>query len=124
MAGEIRLPDIGDFKDVPIVELHIKPGRRVAKEEVILTLESDKATLDVPAPAAGVIGEVKVKVGDKVSKGALLATYAEGGAAAAAAPAVDKAAATAGPPARARRPRPRRSRMWRSRRPGSLCRRS
>ncbi|MGD1036948.1 MAG: dihydrolipoyl dehydrogenase [Roseiarcus sp.] len=94
MAGEIRLPDIGDFKDVPIVELHIKPGRRVAKEEVILTLESDKATLDVPAPAAGVIGEVKVKVGDKVSKGALLALYAEGGAAAAA-PAVEKPAAPA-----------------------------
>jgi dihydrolipoamide dehydrogenase len=95
MAGEIRLPDIGDFKDVPIVEVQIKPGQRVAKEDVIVTLESDKATLDVPAPAAGVIGEVKVKVGDKVSKGALLALYAEGGAAAAPAPALDKAAAPA-----------------------------
>ena len=77
MAGEIRLPDIGDFKDVPIIEVHIKPGQTVAKEEVMLTLESDKATLEVPAPEAGVIGEVKVKVGDKVSKGALLAIYAE-----------------------------------------------
>ena len=76
MAGEIRLPDIGDFKDVPIIEVHIKPGQSVAKEEVILTLESDKATLEVPAPEAGVIGEIKVKVGDKVSQGALLATYA------------------------------------------------
>ena len=74
MAREIRLPDIGDFKDVPIVDIHIKPGQSVAKEEVILTLESDKATLDVPAPEAGVIGEIKVKVGDKVSEGALLAT--------------------------------------------------
>src|SRR5271167_632330 len=76
MASEIRLPDIGDFKDVPVIEIHIKPGQTVAKEEVLLTLESDKATLDVPAPAAGVIGEVKVKVGDKVSEGALLATWA------------------------------------------------
>ena len=73
MAREIRLPDIGDFKDVPIVDIHIKPGQSVAKEEVILTLESDKATLDVPAPEAGVIGQIKVKIGDKVSQGALLA---------------------------------------------------
>ena len=87
MAAEIRLPDIGDFKDVPIIELHIKPGQTVAKEDVIMTLESDKATLDVPAPEAGVIGEVKVKIGDKVSQGALLATYAKGGAAAAEMPA-------------------------------------
>ncbi|MGD0563353.1 MAG: dihydrolipoyl dehydrogenase [Roseiarcus sp.] len=95
MAGEIRLPDIGDFKDVPIIEVLIKPGQSVAKEEVILTLESDKATLEVPAPEAGVIGEVKVKVGDKVSQGALLALYAEGGAAAQAAPAVEKPATPA-----------------------------
>ncbi len=92
MAGEIRLPDIGDFKDVPIIEVLIKPGQSVAKEEVILTLESDKATLDVPAPEAGVIGEVKVKVGDKVSQGALLASFAEGGAAVAAAQAVERPA--------------------------------
>ena len=76
MASEIRLPDIGDFKDVPIIEIHVKPGQTVAKEEVLLTLESDKATLDVPAPEAGVIGEIKVKVGDKVSEGSLLATWA------------------------------------------------
>ena len=82
MAADIKLPDIGDFKDVPIIEVHIKPGQTVAKEDVILTLESDKATLEVPAPEAGVIAEVKVKVGDKVSQGSLLATYAEGGAAA------------------------------------------
>ena len=79
MAKEIRLPDIGDFKDVPVIEVQIAPGKSVRKEETILTLESDKATMDVPAPEDGVIGEVRVKVGDKVSEGALLATYAEGG---------------------------------------------
>src|SRR5271156_1899604 len=84
MANEIRLPDIGDFKDVPIIEVLIAPGQKVQKDAPILTLESDKATMDVPAPEDGVIGEVRVKVGDKVSEGALLATYAEGDAAAAA----------------------------------------
>jgi len=99
MATEIRLPDIGDFKDVPIIEIHIKPGQHVAKEEVILTLESDKATLDVPAPEAGTIGEIKVKVGDKVSQGSLLATYSGGGQAAAApAPAASAPAKSAPPP--------------------------
>src|SRR5450755_3203436 len=97
MAGEIRLPDIGDFKDVPIIEIHMKPGQTVAKEEVLLTLESDKATLDVPAPEAGVIGEIKVKVGDKVSEGSLLATFA--GAAAASAPAKTAAPQAAKGPA-------------------------
>ena len=108
MATEIRLPDIGDFKDVPIIEIHIKPGQSVAKEEVILTLESDKATLDVPAPEAGTIGEIKVKVGDKVSEGSLLATFASRGqgAAPAAAPASApaKAAPSAPPPAPAAAP--------------------
>jgi dihydrolipoamide dehydrogenase len=84
MANEIRLPDIGDFKDVPVIEIHVKPGQTVAKEDVLLTLESDKATVEVPAPAAGVIGEIKVKIGDKVSEGALLATYASEAAAPAA----------------------------------------
>jgi dihydrolipoamide dehydrogenase len=79
MAREIKLPDIGDFKDVPIIEIHVKPGQKVAAEEVLVTLESDKATMDVPSPAAGVIAEVKVKVGDKVSEGAVLATMEEGG---------------------------------------------
>ena len=101
MASEIRLPDIGDFKDVPIIEIHVKPGQSVAKEEVLLTLESDKATLDVPAPEAGVIGEIKVKIGDKVSEGSLLATWAAEGAAAAAPPAAKAPApsAAAAPPA-------------------------
>jgi dihydrolipoamide dehydrogenase len=76
MANEIRLPDIGDFKDVPIIEILIAPGQSVQKDAPILTLESDKATMDVPAPEDGVIAEVHVKVGEKVSQGALLATYA------------------------------------------------
>src|SRR5271155_226081 len=99
MASEIRLPDIGDFKDVPVIEIHIKPGQSVAKEEVLLTLESDKATLDVPAPEAGVIGEVKVKVGDKVSEGSLLATFAGEAAGAGAPPAAAKAPAAPSAPA-------------------------
>src|ERR1700689_1881987 len=101
MAREIRLPDIGDFKDVPIIEIHVKPGQTVAKEEVLLTLESDKATLDVPAPEAGVIGEIKVKIGDKVSEGPLLATWAGAGAAPPPSPAAKAPApsAAAAPPA-------------------------
>ena len=98
MAGEIRLPDIGDFKDVPIIEVHISAGQSVAKEATILTLESDKATLDVPAPRDGVIGEVLVKVGDKVSQGSLLATYADGDDAK---PAAAPSAAPVSPPAAA-----------------------
>ena len=76
MAQEIRLPDIGDFKDVPIIEIHVGPGDAVKKEQTLITLESDKATLDVPAPADGVIGELAVKVGDRVSQGSLIATWA------------------------------------------------
>ena len=79
---EIRIPDIGDFKDVPIIEVHVKPGDKVAVEDPLLTLESDKATLEVPCPQAGTIGEVKVKSGDKVSEGDLIVMLeAEGGAA-------------------------------------------
>ena len=79
--------------------MHVKPGQTVAKEEVMLTLESDKATLDVPAPEAGVIGEMKVKVGDKVSQGALLATVRRSGGAAAAAGSGRREARGAAPPA-------------------------
>jgi dihydrolipoamide dehydrogenase len=101
MAREIRLPDIGDFKDVPIIEILVTPGQAVAKEATILTLESDKATLEVPAPEDGVIGELRVKVGDKVSQGDLLATYAEGGAKAAPAAAATAATRPAAAPAAA-----------------------
>jgi dihydrolipoamide dehydrogenase len=105
MSREIRLPDIGDFKEVPIIEIHVKPGQRVAKEEVLLTLESDKATLDVPSPATGVIGAISVKVGDKVSQGVLIGTMDEEGASAAP-PAPAPAATTPAPDAAKPAPTP------------------
>jgi dihydrolipoyl dehydrogenase len=69
---EVRVPDIGDFKDVPIIAVLVKAGDRLEQEQPIVTLESDKATVDVPAPAAGTVSEVRVKVGDKVSEGSVL----------------------------------------------------
>ncbi|MBU0752925.1 MAG: dihydrolipoyl dehydrogenase [Gammaproteobacteria bacterium] len=69
---EIKVPDIGDFKDVPVIEIHVKPGDIVKVEDSLVTLESDKATLDVPSPAAGTVREVKVKIGDKVAEGTLV----------------------------------------------------
>jgi dihydrolipoamide dehydrogenase len=95
MTSEIKVPDIGDFKDVPVIEVHVKPGQAVKADETVITLESDKATLDVPAPSTGIVGEVKVKVGDKVSQGSVIMTLAgdSAGASAPAAPANAKAAA-------------------------------
>ena len=69
---EVKVPDIGDFKDVPIIEVLVKPGDSIKKEDSLVTLESDKATMEVPAPEAGVIKELRVKLGDKVSEGSLL----------------------------------------------------
>ncbi len=69
---EIKVPDIGDFTDVPIIDVMVKAGDRIGVEDALVTLESDKAIMDVPAPRAGVIKEVKVKVGDKVSEGTLI----------------------------------------------------
>ncbi|MFZ4536969.1 dihydrolipoyl dehydrogenase [Propionivibrio sp.] len=69
---EVKVPDIGDFKDVPIIELCAKVGDTVKVEDALLTLESDKATIDIPSPVGGVIKEYKVKVGDKVSEGMLV----------------------------------------------------
>lgn len=70
---EVRVPDIGDFKNVPVIELLVKPGDTIAAETGLITLESEKATLDVPSPVAGVVREMKVKVGDKLSQGSLVA---------------------------------------------------
>ncbi len=70
---EVKVPDIGDFKDVPVIELLVKVGDEVKVEDSLVTLESDKATLDVPSPVAGVITELKIKVGDKISEGTLVA---------------------------------------------------
>ena len=69
---EVKVPDIGDFKDIPIIEVFVKPGDKVGAEDSLVTLESDKATMDVPSPAAGVVKEVKVKLGDKVSEGSTI----------------------------------------------------
>ena len=69
---EIKVPDIGDYQDVPVIEVHIKPGDRVEKEQSLITLESDKATMDVPSSHAGIVKEVKVKVGDSISEGDLV----------------------------------------------------
>jgi dihydrolipoyl dehydrogenase len=76
---EVRVPDIGDFKDVEVIEVLVKPGDAVAKEQSLITLESDKATMEIPSPAAGVVQELKVKVGDKVSQGAAILTVDESG---------------------------------------------
>src|SRR6185503_11743882 len=79
---EIKVPDIGDFKDVPVIELLVKPGDVVQKEESLVTLESDKATMEVPSSHAGTVRELRVKVGDKVSQGTVIAVLeaAEAGA--------------------------------------------
>jgi dihydrolipoyl dehydrogenase len=69
---EIKVPDIGDFKDVAIIEVMVKAGDTVEQEQSLITLETDKATMEVPSPAAGVVKEIKVKVGDKVSEGSLI----------------------------------------------------
>ena len=74
MSGlvEVKVPDIGDFKDVGVIELLVKPGETVAKEQSLVTLESDKATMEIPSPEAGVVRELKLRVGDKVSKGSAI----------------------------------------------------
>jgi dihydrolipoamide dehydrogenase len=70
MAGtEVKVPDIGDFKEVEVIEVLVKPGDAIAKEQSLITLESDKATMEIPSPAAGKVTQLKVKVGDKVSQG-------------------------------------------------------
>jgi pyruvate dehydrogenase E2 component (dihydrolipoamide acetyltransferase) len=69
---EVKVPDIGDFQDVPVIEIAVKPGDTVKAEDSLITLESDKATMDVPSPAAGVVKEVKIKVGDRVAQGTLV----------------------------------------------------
>ena len=103
-AIEIKVPDIGDFKDVPVIEVLVRPGDVVNAEDPLVTLESDKATMDVPSPVAGTVTEVRLKVGDKVSEGTVVALVSAGVAAAAPAAApvpAATAAATTAPPAAA-----------------------
>jgi dihydrolipoamide dehydrogenase len=76
----MRIPDIGDFADVPVIEVHVAPGDVVAAEDPVLTLESDKATMDIPAPAAGTVEEVLVQVGSRVAAGDLVLRMTESGA--------------------------------------------
>ena len=78
MAKSISVPDIGDFKDVEIVEVLVKSGDKIKKNDPIVTLESDKSSVEVPSPFEGKISELKVKIGDRVSQGSILATL-EGG---------------------------------------------
>jgi dihydrolipoamide dehydrogenase len=69
-STEVKVPDIGDFKNIEVIEVLVKPGDTVAKEQSLITLESDKATMEIPSPGAGTVQSIKVKVGDKVSQGA------------------------------------------------------
>ena len=104
---EVKVPDIGDFKDVPVIEIMVKPGDSVKAEDSLVSLESDKATMDVPAPFAGKVKDIKVKLGDKVSEGSLILTLESG------APAVERRRRASQGRGVARRPRrPPRPRAW------------
>src|SRR5947207_5775848 len=72
MSVEVKVPDIGDFKEVEVIEVLVKPGDKVAKEQSLVTLESDKATMEIPSPGPGVVKEIKIKLGDKVSRGSVI----------------------------------------------------
>ena len=69
---DVKVPDIGDFKNIPVIEILVKPGDVVKPEDALVSLESDKATMDVPSPAAGKVAEIVVAIGDKVSQGTLI----------------------------------------------------
>ena len=101
---EVKVPDIGDFKEVDVIEVNVKPGDTIEKEQALMTLESDKASIEVPSDAAGVVKEVKVKAGDKVSEGTVILTLESAAAdssAAAAKPAAAAPAPAAAKPAQA-----------------------
>lgn len=102
---DVTVPDIGDFKDVPVIGVMVKVGDTVAKDDPLVELESDKATMEVPAPAAGTVKEIKIKEGDRVSEGSLILVLATAGGAPAAAPAQPVAPASAATSAD-RRPAP------------------
>ena len=95
---EVKVPDIGDFNDVPVIEVFVKAGDTVKAEDSLVTLESDKATMDVPSPSGGTVKEVKVKVGDKVSEGSVVLTLET----ADSAPLLAEAGTGAAPPRRLR----------------------
>ena len=95
-AIEVKVPDIGDFRDVPVIEVLVKPGDAVKPEDPLVTLESDKATMDVPAPSAGTVKSIAVKVGDKVSEGSVVLVLDAAGAGAAPSPQPSPAGGRAG----------------------------
>ena len=97
-AIEVKVPDIGEFKNIPVIEVLVKTGDTVKAEDPLVTLESDKATLDVPSPVAGVVREIKLRVGDKVSEGSLVLTLdASAAVAAPVAPEAESAAVAMAP---------------------------
>src|SRR5919201_331208 len=98
--NQVVVPDIGDFKDVEVIEVLVKPGDEITKEQSLITLESDKATMEIPSPQAGVVKEMKVKVGDKVSQGSPILALQSGGAAKVEAPKPAAAKQPAPEPAR------------------------
>ncbi|MBR7916965.1 dihydrolipoyl dehydrogenase [Burkholderia vietnamiensis] len=98
---EVKVPDIGDFSGVDVIEVNIKPGDVIEKEQTLLTLESDKASMEVPSDIAGTVKEIKVKAGDKVSQGTVIALVEASAAAPAKAPEAPKPAAAAPAPAAA-----------------------
>jgi dihydrolipoamide dehydrogenase len=98
---EVKVPDIGDFKDVAVVEVLVKPGDAVVPEQSLITVESDKATMEIPAPAAGVVQALAVKVGDKVNEGSVILSLEAAGAPAASAPAQPASSPPAQPAAAA-----------------------
>jgi len=98
-AIEVKVPDIGDFKDIPVIEVFVKVGDTVKAEDPLISLESDKATMDVPAPVGGVVKELRVKVGDLLSEGSLIMLFAgSGGTGVAAAPAEAAKPSVTAPP--------------------------
>ena len=103
---EVKVPDIGDFKDVAVIELLVKPGDTIKAEQSLLTVESDKASMEIPSSHAGVVKEVKVKVGDTVNEGSVVVVLDAAGSAAAAAPAPATASAPAPSPAASVAPPP------------------
>lgn len=99
---EVKVPDIGDFSGVDVIEVNVKPGDVIEKEQTLITLESDKASMEVPSDVAGTVKEIKVKAGEKVSQGTVIAIVeaSAGAAAPAKAPEAAKPAAAAPAPAR------------------------
>ncbi|MGZ5187274.1 MAG: biotin/lipoyl-containing protein, partial [Caldimonas sp.] len=106
MTIDVKVPDIGDFKDVGVIELLVKPGDKVAVEQSLITIESDKASMEIPSSHAGVVKELKVKVGDVVNQGSVILSLDEAATSAGAGAAPAPAASPAPAPAAAQAPAP------------------